>query len=412
MKRLVTSAAAVLLLSAVLILLVKYMNAEEGYSGDNTLTIYNWGDYIDPELIEEFEEESGYTVIYETFDSNEAMMMKMAQGGTTYDIVIPSEYAVEMMIEMDMLQPIDYSQVPNAQYIDEDFMDLPFDPGNVYSVPYFWGTVGIVYNPEMLGGDEIDSWNDLWNPEYENSILLVDGSREVMGFALNSLGYSLNDTDPDHLIEAKEKLDELMPNVKAIVGDEIMMMMQNNEAPIAVTWSGTAQEIMWENEDMTYVIPSEGSNLWLDNMCIPANAENVEGAHEFINFMCDPENAAQNAEYVGYSTPNEEALKYMDPEVTGDERFYPSQEVTENLEVYESLGKENLAIYNELYLQFKMGGTGRSANDEGLFTSEAPEGSGSARGSEGFVESSSSESVSESSVGSDGDASDDTGDTT
>ena len=233
-------------------------------------------------------------------------------------------------------------------------MNLSFDLGNEYSIPYFWGTVGIVYNPKMLGGKELTSWSDLWDPELRNQIFLVDGAREVIGMGLNTLHYSLNETDKDRLQEAKQKLSELTPNIKAIIGDEIKMLVANEEAAIGVVWSGEAADIMSENEDLDYVIPEEGSNLWFDNMVIPKSAKNVEGAHLFINFMLDPENAAQNAEYVGYSTPNAKALEYMPEEITEDKRFYPDAELTERLEVYDNLGKRMLAYYNDLYLEFKM----------------------------------------------------------
>jgi spermidine/putrescine transport system substrate-binding protein len=330
------------------------LNSAGGFSGDNTLTIYNWGDYIDDELIDRFEEESGMKIIYETFDSNEAMLTKIQQGGTTYDIAVPSEYMIDKMREEDLLIPLDHSKIPNLKNIDERFMDLPFDPENKYSVPYFWGTVGIVYNTAMLDGAEFTSWNDLWDPQYKNEILLIDGAREVIGMGLNSLGYSLNDTNEEHLREAKEKLDTLTPNIKAIVGDEIKMLIANEEASIGLVWSGDAADMMWENENLDYVVPSEGSNLWFDNMVIPKTAKNVDGAHQFINFMLDAEVSAQNTEWVSYSTPNKEALQYMPEDMVEDERFYPSPELTEKLEVYKNLGKKNLALYNDLFLQFKM----------------------------------------------------------
>src|SRR5690606_38700605 len=314
----------------------------------------NWGEYIDPDLIDKFEQETGIKVIYETFDSNEAMMMKVSQGGTAYDIAVPSEYTISKMNEEGLLIPLDHEKLPNLKHINENFMDLSFDPDNKYSVPYFWGTVGIVYNPKMLDGREFTSWNDLWDPELKNQILLVDGAREVIGMGLNSLHYSLNDTNKEHLQEAKAKLDKLTPNIKAIIGDEINLLIANEEAAIGVDWSGEAADIMWENEDLDYVVPEEGSNLWFDNMVIPSSAMYVDGAHQFINFMLDPENAAQNAEYVGYSTPNKSALEYLPAEITEDERFYPDEELTERLEVYDNLGKRMLAYYNELFLEFKM----------------------------------------------------------
>ncbi|WP_059172357.1 PotD/PotF family extracellular solute-binding protein [Bacillus sp. FJAT-27445] len=354
MRQLMRLFIAIVLVSAILLGIISKLNDTKGYSGGNTVTIYNWGDYIDPDLIKRFEKETGISVVYETFDSNEAMMTKIKQGGTAYDIAVPSEYMIDKMREEKMLIPLDHSKLPNLKNIDQRFMDLPFDPENKYSVPYFWGTVGIVYNPKMLEGKEITGWNDLWDPDFKNEILLVDGAREVIGMGLNSLGYSLNDTNKKHLRQAKSKLDTLTPNIKAIVGDEIKMLLANEEAAIGLVWSGDAADIMGENEDLDYVVPSEGSNLWFDNMVIPKTAKNKEAAHKFINFILDPEVSAQNTEWVSYSTPNKEALQFMPEEMTSDERFYPSEELTKKLEVYKNLGQRNLAYYNELFLEFKM----------------------------------------------------------
>ncbi|WP_338779452.1 ABC transporter substrate-binding protein [Metabacillus sp. FJAT-52054] len=354
MKQLFNAFIAIAVISVILYVSINQLNSSQGYSGGNTLTIYNWGDYVDPELIARFEKETGIKVIYQTFDSNEAMMTKISQGGTTFDVAMPSEYAISKMKEDGLLIPLDHSKLPNLKNIDTRFMDLSFDPGNQYSIPYFWGTVGIVYNPAMLNGKKITSWNDLWDPEMKNKILLADGAREVMGMGLNSLGYSLNDTNEAHLQEAKAKLNTITPNVKAIVGDEIKMLLANEEAAAGVVWSGDASEIMGENEKLDYVVPEEGSNLWFDNMVIPKTAANREAAHQFINFMLEPDVAAQNAEYVGYSTPNKEGLAILPEEISGDERFYPDTETTEKLEVYDNLGKKMLAHYNELFLEFKM----------------------------------------------------------
>lgn len=354
MKRLVQVFMTVFIVSFCLLILVHYLNKVEGYTGDNTITVFNWGDYIDPTLLKQFEKETGIKVIYETYDSNEAMMTKISQGGATFDIVVPSEYAIEKMKEENLLLPLNHDWLPNLQYINQRFLNLPFDEHNEYSVPYFWGTVGIVFNPDLIEGEHPDSWNDLWSEDFQNDILLVDGAREVIGFGLYSLGYSLNETNPTRLLEAKEKLDLLAPNVKAIVGDEIKMLVANEEAALAVVWSGDAADMMDENDKLDYVIPKEGSNLWFDNIVIPKSSKNYEGAHTFINFMLEPENAAQNADYVGYATPNEAALQYLDEEVAQDERFYPNEELTGKLEVYENLGKRMLAHYNDLFLEFKM----------------------------------------------------------
>ncbi|MGL5295598.1 MAG: ABC transporter substrate-binding protein [Culicoidibacterales bacterium] len=356
MKNLVRALVAIIITCALLIFSIDYLNKAEGYSSDNTLTIFNWGDYIDPDLIDQFEDETGIKVIYQTFDSNEAMMTKIEQGGTTYDIAVPSDYTIAKMIDEDLLLPIDYSKVVGMENIDKRFLDIEFDPNNEYSIPYFWGTVGIVYNPDLLGDMEITSWNDLWNPELENQIFLADGAREVVGMALNSLGFSLNSIDSAELAATSGKLQSLMPNVKAIVGDEIKMLLANEEAALGLVWSGDAAEIMYENEALTYVIPEEGTNLWSDNLVIPKTAKNIDAAYEFINFMLRPEVAAQNADYVGYSTPNAAAMELMDEEVIADERFYPGPDITDELEFYTNIGKANLAKYNDIFLEFKMSG--------------------------------------------------------
>ncbi|MGE7604531.1 ABC transporter substrate-binding protein [Peribacillus sp. NPDC097675] len=354
MKKIVQMFLVISIISALLLYATSKLNSSQGFTSSDTLTIYNWGDYIDTDLIDRFEEETGIKVIYETFDSNEAMMTKIEQGGTTYDVAVPSEYMIDKMREENLLIPLDHSKLPNLKNIDERFIDLPFDPENKYSVPYFWGTVGIVYNSKMLGGKEITSWEDLWDHDLKNQILLTDGAREIMGMGLNSLNYSLNDTNEKHLQEAKTKLDSLTPNIKAIVGDESRMLLETQEAAIGIVWSGVASEIMAENEDLEYVVPKEGSNLWFDNMVIPKTTKNVNAAHQFINFMLDPEVAAQNTEYVSYSTPNKAALEYLPEDVVKDERFYPSPQLTDKLEVYKNIGKKKLARYNDLFLEFKM----------------------------------------------------------
>lgn len=340
MKQLVRTFALVFVAAFALMILASYLNKSQGYSGGNTLTIYNWGDYIDPDLLKEFEEESGMKVIYQTFDSNEAMLTKIEQGGTTFDVAIPSEYAISKMKEENLLVPIDHNKLPNLKNIDSRFLNLNYDPDNQFSIPYFWGTVGIVYNPELVGGLTFDSWNDLWDPRLKNQILLLDGAREVIGMGLNSLGYSLNDTNEDHLQAALKKLSTLTPNVRAIVGDEIKMLLANEEAAVGLVWSGDASEIMDQNDKLDYKVPEEGSNLWFDSMVIPKTAKNVDGAHQFINFMLDPDHAARNAEYVGYSTPNAEALKLLPEDISQDERFYPDETLTSKLEVYNNLGKK------------------------------------------------------------------------
>lgn len=354
MKKLKTLFVGIVLIILALFLCIQRIEHSQGVASNRTLTIYNWGDYIDPALLKKFEKETGYKVVYETFDSNEAMYTKIKQGGTAYDLTIPSEYMIQKMIQAKMLLTLDHQKIKGLENIDARFLDLDFDEQNRYSIPYFWGTLGIIYNDQFISEDKMKTWNDLWRKELADNLMLIDGAREVMGFALNSDGYSLNSKKMSELKQAEKKLTKLTPNVKAIVADEIKMYMVNGESAVAVTFSGEAVEMLEQNPHLHYVIPEEGSNLWFDNMVIPKTAKNIEGAYSFINFMLRPENAAQNAEYIGYSTPNRAAMKLLPKEIVEDEQFYPDDQTVAHLEVYKDLGQEYLEIYNDLFLQFKM----------------------------------------------------------
>lgn len=352
MRRLYSFVAGILSIVALLFTISFAMKQGSGSSSDK-LVIYNWGDYIDPELLDKFTEETGIQVQYETFDSNEAMYTKIKQGGTTYDLAVPSDYMIDKMIKEDLLVTLDHSKIKGLENIGPEFMGHSFDPDNAYSIPYFWGTVGIVYNSTMVE-EAPEHWEDLWREEYRNDILLVDGAREVMGFGLNSFGYSVNSKDRVELAVVEAKLNELTPNVKAIVGDELKGYMIQGDAAIGVSFSGEASEMLDGNEDLVYIVPNEGSNLWFDNIVIPKTAKHFDEAYAFINFMLEPANAAQNAEYIGYATPNNKAKDLLPEEITSDKAFYPDQETIKNLEVYDNLGQRWLGIYNDLYLQFKM----------------------------------------------------------
>ncbi|MGF3182661.1 ABC transporter substrate-binding protein [Facklamia sp. P12934] len=355
MKALVKVMIAILLAVALMFVGRYYLQSSQGLTGEsNIVNFYNWGDYIDPDLIDEFEEETGYVVVYETFDSNEAMLTKIQQAGTNYDLIGPSEYMVETMMEMDLLEKIDHKRLPNLKHIDEEFLDQPFDRGNQYSVPYFWGTLGILYDSSQIAEDEITSWNDLWREEYRNKIMIIDGAREVIGIGLQSEGHSLNETDSELIAKATQKMKQLMPNILALLGDEIKMYATIGEAPIAVTYSGEAAMAMYDNENLAYMVPKEGSNIWFDTLAIPKGAKNLEGAHALMDFLMRPDIAARNAEYIGYATPNKDAIDLMDPEVIADPAFYPPQEIIDHLEIYRNLGQEKLIEYNDEYLRIKL----------------------------------------------------------
>lgn len=354
MKHLLSFLAGVFVLVGLLVGGRYMLEYRQGYTSDKIISLYNWGDYIDPDILVDFEEETGYRVIYETFDSNEAMLAKIEQGGNQYDLAIPSEYMIETMIEKDLIMPLDHDRLPNLKNIDPKFLHQPFDPDNKYSIPYFWGTLGIIYNSKYVEAEEVDRWNDLWDPKFNNSILIYDGAREVMGIGLQSLGYSLNETDSSRLAEAAEKMKKLMPNIQALIADEIKLHLLNEEAILGITFSGEAAMAIEENPDLQYILPEEGSNLWFDNMVIPKNAANPQGAYDLMNYMLRPDVAAKNAEYIGYSTPNKEAMALMDPEITSDKAFYPDDEMISQLEVYRNLGQEKLIEYNDYFLKIKI----------------------------------------------------------
>lgn len=354
MKKIYSLVVGIAAIICVLLFSAHHLEKASGMAGADIVTIYNWGDYIDPELITKFEKEYNCKVNYETFDSNEAMFTKIQQGGTAYDIAIPSEYMIQKMMKQELVLKIDHSKLKGLTNIDPRFMDQTFDPGNQYSIPYFWGTLGIIYNDKMVKAENMQHWDDLWRPELKNNVMLIDSAREVIGLGLNSLGYSLNSKNDAQLKAAAAKLNTMTGNIKAVVADEIKMYMINEESAAAVTFSGEAAEMLAENPHLHYVIPEEGSNLWFDNIVIPKTAKNVKGAYNFINFMLEPQNAAQNAEYIGYATPNEKAKALLTPEISGDKQFYPNDDTISNLEVYKDLGPKYLGLYNDLFLEFKM----------------------------------------------------------
>ena len=320
----------------------------------NVLYVYNWGDYIDPELLTKFKEETGIDVKYDVYDTNEIMYQKLNSGNVSYDIVIPSDYMIEKMKNEDMLAKIDYSNIPNYKYIGEQFKKLAYDPTDEYSVPYMWGTVGIIYNTKRVS-DPVDSWNILWNPKYKDQVIMPDSVRDAMAVAEKKLGYSLNTENLDQIEDAKK---ELMTQKKdgLILGymvDQVKDAMVGGEASLAVAWSGDAVTMIERNPDLAYAIPKEGSNKWFDAIAIPKNAKHKENAEKFINFLCDPENAEQNVEYIGYSTPNTAAYELLPEDIKNDKVAYPDEESLKNCEVFIDLPSKILRKYDEAWLEIK-----------------------------------------------------------
>lgn len=333
------------------ILIAALLVAGCGGEKKEVVNIFNWGEYIDEGLIKEFEKETGIKVNYETFSTNEDMYVKVKSGGSSYDLLIPSDYMIEKMLKEDLLQPLDHSQLSNIDSLMPVFKDLAFDPDNKYSIPYFWGTVGILYNTTMVD-ETIDSWDSLWDEKYANKILMLDSQRDALAVSLKRLGYSMNSRNEEELQEAKNELIKQKPLVLAYVVDEIKDKMLSGEGAIALAWSGDAMEVSLHGPQdvFAYVVPKEGSNFWVDSMVIPNNAKNPTAAHKFINFMTDPEISARNSEYIGYSSPNQDALAYLPDEMVNSHIAYPSQEVIDNCEIFKDPG-EFVGVYNRIWTE-------------------------------------------------------------
>ncbi|MDD7183091.1 MAG: spermidine/putrescine ABC transporter substrate-binding protein [Peptostreptococcus porci] len=320
-------------------------------SSSKVLNVYNVGDYIDEELINEFEEKTGIKVQYSTYDTNEMMYQKVKSGSTKYDLVFPSDYMVQKMSREGLLKKINYNNIPNYKYVDKDFLKNAYDPTNEYSVPYMWGTLGIVYNKKMVK-DKVDSWDILWNSKYRKNILMFDSVRDTMGVALKKLGYSMNTTNQDEINKAKDLLTKQKDLVLAYVNDDGKDRMVGNEAMMGIFYSGDVPMMIEENEDLAYVIPKEGSNKWTDAMCIPKTSDNQDWAEEFINFLCDPDVNARNTEYIGYSTPIKKGWEQLPDDVKYDKSLYPDEEILSKCEAFLDL-EENIKKYDRAWVELK-----------------------------------------------------------
>lgn len=316
---------------------------------EKVLNVYNWGDYIDESVIKDFEKEYGIKVKYETYDTNESMYTKIKSGGSSYDVCIPSDYMIKKMINENMLEKLDFNNIPNYKNIEEKFKNLAFDPKSEYSVPYMWGTFGIIYNSKMVK-EPVDSWNILWDKKYKGEIVMFNSLRDTIAISLKRLGYSMNSINPKEIEEAKKELIKQKPLVRAYVVDEVKDIMRQGEAAMAVVWAGDAVTLIKENPDLKYVIPKEGSNIWFDNMVIPKGAKNKKEAELFIDFMTKSEISKKNVEYIGYSTPNKEAFKMLDEETKNNKAAYPDDALLKKCEVFIDLG-ENIKTYDKAWTE-------------------------------------------------------------
>lgn len=331
---------------------------------ENSINVYNWGQYISDgtdgyiDVNAAFTEATGIKVNYMTFDSNESLYTKLKTGGSTYDVIIPSDYMIGKLISEDMLEPIDFSHIPNYRYIDESYKNQPYDPDNAYSVPYTWGTVGVIYNTKYVDAEDTGSWDLLWNSKYSGKILMFDNPRDAFAIAEGKLGLSLNTREEEDLRAAAYQLIEQKPLVQAYVMDQIYDKMEREEAWIAPYYAGDYLMMAEENPDLAFYFPKESFNLFIDALCIPKGCQNKEGAEAYINFLCQPEICGENLEYLGYSAPETTAKEYMDPEVTGSDIAYPAEDVLSRGESFLNLPVEANQMMDSLWLEVKtQGGT-------------------------------------------------------
>lgn len=333
------------------------------FKGDDiSINVYNWGEYISTGADEgtldvnaEFEKLTGIKVNYTNYATNEELYAKLKGGGTTYDVIIPSDYMISKMIKEKLIQPLDMENIPNFRYIMDNYRNLAYDPENAYSVPYTWGTVGIIYNAEEIDipREEID-WDILWNKEYKDQILMFDNPRDAFAIAEIMLGYSLNTEDPAELKAAAEKLREQKDVVQAYVMDEVFDKMAAGEALLAPYYAGDALTILEDNEDLDFAVPKSGTNLFVDAMCIPTSAKQKEAAEMYINFMCEPDIAFANIDYICYSTPHSAAFDMLDEEVQNDPVSYPDSEFIANkTTVFVNLSDDANEMMSQLWTEMK-----------------------------------------------------------
>ena len=345
-----------------IVLLLPCLSAQ-ALGAENEITVYNWGQYISDgtdgyiDVIKEFEAETGIKVNYLTFDSNESLYTKLKTGGSSYDVIIPSDYMVGRLIQEDMLEELDFANIPNFSNIDSSFKNPAFDPENKYSVPYTWGTVGIIYNTKYVDQADVGSWNLLWNSKYAGKILMFDNCRDAFAIAEFMQGYSINTQDSTELRSCAELLTQQKPLLQGYVMDQIYAKMTREEAWIAPYYAGDYLYMVEENPDLAFCFPEEGFNVFIDSACIPKGCTNKAGAEAFINFLCRPEICGQNLEYLGYSAPISAAKEHMDPEVAASSIAYPSEDILIGSESFSALDIETSQLMDSLWLSVKTSGS-------------------------------------------------------
>ena len=317
------------------------------------INFFNYGENIDEETVKEFEKQYGIKVNIETFDDMENMYQKVKNEGVKYDVILVSDALMPRMIKENLIQELNKDNIPNISQMDEEYLNLEIDQGNKYSVPYMFGTVGLIYNKDVVK-ENVDSWDILWNEKYKDKVFMFDTYRDTIGVALKKLGYSLNSTDPKQIEEAKELLIQQRKTVDPIYGvDNGTTMIPAGESDINMIWSGEGLNLQEENPNLVYIVPKEGANFWIDSLCIPSNAKNVEGAEKFINFVSDKESALRIADEIGYTTPNKEARLEQPESVRNNPNAYMPKEIMDRCEIYVDFPKNIKRMYDDAWLDIK-----------------------------------------------------------
>ncbi len=348
--------------SILILFIVSFISgcSSEKSENDNVINVYSWGEFISNgvdgtlDVNKEFTERTGIKVNYKTFQNNEELFAKLIGGGADYDVIIPSDYMISRLIENDMLEPLNFDNIPNYSFISENFKNLDFDPQNKYSVPYVWGLIGIFYNKREIQENEDEiTWNTLWDEKYRNKILMFDNARDSFAISLLRLGYSVNTVNPQAWREAANQLIIQKKLVQAYVMDQIFDKMSNGEAVLAPYYSGDAATLLKTNPDIGFVIPKSGTNKFVDSMCIPKNSRHKIQAEKYINFMCETDIALANVQKTGYSTPHTEAYKKLNDEI---KKFYPDENEVKNSQVFINLPSNINKLMDELWVEVKSGG--------------------------------------------------------
>ncbi|MCH5272038.1 MAG: ABC transporter substrate-binding protein [Lachnospiraceae bacterium] len=343
-----------LLMAALIGAVTLFCGCKREYA-NGEVVVFNWGEYIDEAVIKMFEEEYDIEVVYDEFTENEDMYPIINIGEVNYDVVCPSDYMISRMIQENLLAELNYDNIPNIKNIDPEYLKSAedFDPGNKYAVPYCWGTVGILYNKTMVDG-EITSWSSIFDEKYSQNILMIDSVRDGMGIALKYLGYSMNTAEKSQLEEAKQLLIKQRPLVQGYFVDEVRNKMIGEEAALGVIYSGEAIYTQRENANLVYVVPEEGSNVWIDGWVIPKNAKNKENAEKWINFMCREDIALMNFEEITYSTPNKAARELIEDEAIRNSTIaFPPEETLNRCEAFRYLGTAVEELYMEMWNEMK-----------------------------------------------------------